>query len=122
MNKIRYLPGVLFLLSLMLLLSACGSAVEDAELQTSALPAINLNSPYLLPADGGNGVTCKGIAGKTAIRTLRLTGGIRSDAQLTLDYLSVRTGINADVPFSSSKDANFYSGIGGLKCWTNQGR
>jgi hypothetical protein len=112
MNISRY--SIWLLLSLTLLLSACGSAVEDAELQTAAVPAIDLNSSYLLPADGRNtGLTCQGISGKTAIRNVRLSGGIRSDQQLNLDYLSTRTTVHVEIPFSTSKDAYLYGGIGG---------
>jgi hypothetical protein len=82
-------------------------------LQATATPRINPNSRFILPPDGRDtALTCQGISGKTAIRTLRISGGVRLDMITpTFETLLSKFSVRVDIPFSKTRDANLGGGI-----------
>ena len=66
-----------------------------------------------MPPDGRDtALTCQGIAGKTAIRTLRISGGVRLDMiKPTFETLLSKTSGYVDIPFSRTRDANLSGGV-----------
>ncbi len=101
------------MLSIAFFLTACGTSLDEANLEASAIPRINTRSPFILPPDGRDtALTCQGITGKTAIRTVRISGGVRLDMITpTFETLGSKTSVYVDIPFSRTRDANLAGGL-----------
>jgi hypothetical protein len=114
MNKRLTICFTLLTLSIVLLLSACSTALDEANLEAIATPRINPNSPYILPPDGRQtAVTCQGIAGKTTIRTLRISGSIAGDdIRPTFENLGGKFSVSWDIPFSRTRDTSLHDASG----------
>jgi hypothetical protein len=110
---IRARVFMLMVISITFFLTACGTTPGEANLETAATPTINTRSRFILPPDGRDtALTCQGIAGKTAIRTLRISGGVRLDMITpTFETLLSKTSARVDIPFSRTRDANLSGGI-----------
>jgi hypothetical protein len=103
----------LIMLSITFFLTACGTTPDEANLATAATPTINTRSPFILRPDGRDtALTCQGIAGRTAIRTVRISGGVRLDMITpTFETLSAKSSGHVDIPFSRTRDANLFGGL-----------
>jgi hypothetical protein len=104
---------ILMVLSITFFLTACSTTPGEANLETAATPRINTHSRFILPPDGRDtALTCQGISGKTAIRTLRISGGVRLDMITpTFETLGSKTSGQVDIPFSRTRDANLSGGL-----------
>jgi hypothetical protein len=111
--SIRVRVFMLIVLSITFFLTACGTTPGEANLETAATPTINTRSRFILPPDGRDtALTCQGIAGKTAIRTLRISGGVRLDMiKPTFQTLLSKFSGQVDIPFSRTRDANLSGGV-----------
>jgi hypothetical protein len=104
----------LILLGITFFLTACGTTPGEANLETAATtPTIDTRSRFILPPDGRDtALTCQGISGKTAIRTLRISGGVRLDMITpTFQTLLSKFSGQVDIPFSRTRDANLSGGV-----------
>jgi hypothetical protein len=104
----------LILLGITFFLTACGTPLTEANLETAATtPTIDTRSRFILPPDGRDtALTCQGISGKTAIRTLRISGGVRLDMITpTFQTLLSKFSGQVDIPFSRTRDANLSGGV-----------
>jgi hypothetical protein len=104
---------ILMMLSITFFLTACGTTPGEASLEAAATPTINTRSRFILPPDGRDtALTCQGIAGKTAIRTLRISGSVRLDMITpTFQTLLSKFSGQVDIPFSRTRDANLSGGV-----------
>jgi hypothetical protein len=104
---------MLMVLSISFFLSACGKTPGETNLEASVTPVIDTKSPFILKADKRDtALTCQGIAGKTPIRTFRISGGVRLDMITpTFQTLLSKYSGSIDIPFSSNRDANLAGGV-----------
>jgi hypothetical protein len=103
----------LLLLGIAFFLTACGTPLTEANLETATTPIIDTRSRFILPPDGRDtALTCQGISGKTAIRTLRISGSVRLDMITpTFQTLLSKFSGQVDIPFSRMRDANLSGGV-----------